>query len=227
MKTKGRRRIRRILVICVVLGVFGILLLLGINGYVKLVTMKRILTLEKANQLEYVDCILILGAGVWTNNEPSPMLQDRLDTGIQLYHDGVSDKLLMSGDHGRKDYDEVNVMKQYAIDAGVPSEDIFMDHAGFSTYESLYRARDVFEVKKVVVITQKYHMYRALYDGKGLGLEVYGVASDPRRYAGQAKRDAREVLARIKDFIYIIAKPKPTYLGEAIPVNGNGNATND
>jgi vancomycin permeability regulator SanA len=102
-----------------------------------------------------------------------------------------------------------------------------MDHAGFSTYESFYRARDIFKADKMVVITQKYHMYRALYDGKGLGLTVYGVASDPCKYAGQTKRDIREILARAKDFLYVMAKPKPTYLGDVIPVSGNGNITND
>jgi vancomycin permeability regulator SanA len=102
-----------------------------------------------------------------------------------------------------------------------------MDHAGFSTYESLYRARDIFKVKKVIIVTQKYHLSRALYVAQNLGLEAYGVASDPRQYAGQNYREIREVLARIKDFFYVLAKPKPTFLGEAIPVSGNGDLTND
>lgn len=226
-----KHRLRKILVRMILLGgclgIIGVLTLLGMNAYMKGSVRSKILSEEEAIKLEQVDCILVLGAGVWANNTPSPMLKDRLDQGIALYQQGVSDKIIMSGDHGRTQYDEVNVMKQYAIERGIPSEHIFMDHAGFSTYESMYRARDIFQVKKMIVITQKYHMYRALYDGQGLGLAVYGVSSDPRRYAGASYREMREVLARCKDFLYILFKPKPTYLGETIPVSGNGNLTND
>ena len=172
------------------------------------------------------DCILVLGCGV-NGDTPSHMLEDRLLQGIELYHAGVSDKMLMSGDHGTEQYDEVNVMKDFAIERDVKSSDIFMDHAGFSTYESMYRARDIFKAEKILIVTQGYHLYRAIYDARALGLEAYGVASDPRSYAGQLYRDIREILARNKDFVYGIFKPEPTYLGEAIPVWGNGNETND
>ena len=155
------------------------------------------------------------------------MLEDRLNEGIKLYKEGISSKIIMSGDHGRKDYDEVNIMKKYAIEQGVPSEDIFMDHAGFSTYESIYRAREIFKVNKIIIVTQKYHLYRALYIANKLGIETYGVNADPRRYVGAAYREVREILARNKDFIKCIIKPKPTYLGESIPVSGNGDLTND
>ncbi len=205
----------------------GLIMLFGINAYVKGSVKDRILTPQEAEDLDDVDCILILGCGVRSDGTPSGMLSDRLQQGISLYDSGASDRLLMSGDHGREDYDEVNLMKEIAMDSGVPSENIFMDHAGFSTYESMYRARDIFQAKKVLVVTQKYHMYRALYDARRLGLDAYGVASDPRRYGGQKIRDAREMLARVKDVLYTIAKPEPTYLGDAIPVNGNGDATND
>jgi vancomycin permeability regulator SanA len=155
------------------------------------------------------------------------MLKDRLDQGVQLYQQKASQKLLMSGDHGQADYDEVNAMKQYAIESGIPSEDIFMDHAGFSTYESMYRARDVFCAKKVIIVTQGYHLYRALYVAKTLGLDAYGVAAQSPPYTGQGYRDFRELLARNKDFFYAVLRPEPSFLGEAIPVSGNGNLTND
>ncbi len=131
----------------------------------------------------------------------------------------------MSGDHGEKDYDEVNVMRTYAEEDGIPTEHIFMDHAGFSTYESMYRARDIFCAKKIVIVTQGYHLSRAVYIARSLGLEAYGVASDYQTFAGQKIRDIREVLAREKDFLYTIFKPKPTYLGEQIPLSGSGIAT--
>lgn len=133
----------------------------------------------------------------------------------------------MSGDHGKDDYNEVGVMKQFAIDKGIPSNDIFMDHAGFSTYESLYRAKEIFQAKKVIIVTQDYHLYRALYIANQLGIEAVGVSSNPRDYSGQAMRDVREVAARCKDFLTCIFKPEPTYLGDAFPVNGNGDDTND
>ena len=155
------------------------------------------------------------------------MLEDRLLEGIKLYQNSVSDKIIMSGDHGRREYDEVNIMKNYAIEKGILSENIFMDHAGFSTYESIYRAKDIFEAKKVVIVTQEYHLYRALYIANQLGLEAYGVGADPRQYVGATYRELREILARDKDFIKCIFKPEPTYLGDTIPVSGNGDITND
>ena len=125
------------------------------------------------------------------------------------------------------DYNEVETMKQYAIDEGIESENIFMDHAGFSTYESIYRAKEVFGVKKMAIITQEYHLYRALYIAEQLGIEAYGVASDYHTYVGQSMRDLREVLARAKDFVTTIVKPEPTYLGDFIDIHGDGNVTND
>lgn len=219
--------ILRIVVIMIGCGMLSIILLTLLNLYMKTSVRSQLLTADEAAELEGVDCILVLGAGVWSDNRPSAMLEDRLLVGYELYLKGVSNRLLMSGDHGRKDYDEVNVMKQFAIEAGIPSTDIFMDHAGFSTYESMYRARDVFQADKLVIVTQKYHLYRALYIAKSLGIDAYGVASDPRVYAGQNYREFREVLARAKDFFYSLLEPKPTYLGETIPVSGNGDITND
>ena len=155
------------------------------------------------------------------------MLEDRLLQGIELYNNNVSTKIIMSGDHGREEYDEVNIMKEFAIEKGVPSENIFMDHAGFSTYESIYRAKEIFEADKIVIVTQKYHLYRALHIANSLGIEAYGVGADPRQYVGAMYREIREILARNKDFVKCLFKPEPTYLGETIPVSGNGNATND
>ncbi len=175
---------------------------------------------------EDYDCILVLGCGV-QGTTPSHMLEDRLLQGIELYHSGASEKMIMSGDHGRDHYDEVNVMKDFAVERDVASSDIFMDHAGFSTYESMYRAKEIFQAEKILIVTQKYHLYRAIYNARALGLDAYGVASDPRTYVGQTYRDIREILARNKDFIYSVIKPEPTYLGEAIPVSGNGDVTND
>lgn len=205
----------------------GALAVLGINCFVKSTVSDRIISKTEAARLTDLDCILVLGCGVREDGAPTPMLADRLERAVELYSGGVSGKLLMSGDHGRKTYDEVNVMKQYALDAAIPSGDIFMDHAGFSTYESIYRALAVFEAKIVIIVTQDYHLYRALYLAKCLGLEAYGVGSDQRSYRGQRYREARESMARVKDFFSAIFKPEPTFLGETIPVSGDGDLTND
>jgi len=218
---------RRLLlgILCLVL--LGGITVLGINAHVKHSAADRILSSEEAAELTDVDCIMVLGCQVKDNGKPSDMLADRLRRGIEVYELGAAPKLLMSGDHGQTEYDEVNTMKQVAVDAGIPSSDVFMDHAGFSTYESVYRARDIFEADKIIIVTQEYHLYRALYIAEKLGVEAYGVAADYHTYYGQAMREFREILARNKDFVMTIFKPEPTYLGEAIPVSGDGDLTND
>ena len=217
---------RKVIIFLIIFVIVIVAIAFGINFYVKSSVKSQIITEKEAENLSDVDCILILGAGVW-GDKPSPMLEDRLLEGINLYNNNVSEKIIMSGDHGKEDYDEVNIMKEYAIQKGIPSENIFMDHAGFSTYESIYRAKEIFGAKKMVIVTQKYHLYRALYIANKLGVEAYGVNSDPRKYVGETSREIREILARDKDFVKCIFKPKPTYLGESIPVSGNGDITND
>ncbi len=220
----GRKK-RRILIAAVL---FVVLLCLpfAISGFVCLQTQDRIITADEAAGLN-ADCVLVLGALVHEDGQPSGILEDRLITAIAAYESGASDRLLMSGDHGRADYDEVDAMKAYAVECGVPSSAVFMDHAGFSTYESLYRARDIFQAHRVLIVTQEYHLYRALYVARALGLDAYGLAADIRTYPGMLKFAAREILARDKDFFYALLQPKPTYLGDAIPITGDGDITND
>lgn len=225
MKVSKILKILCVTAVCVF--VLACVAVLGINAHVKHAVSSRIIQSEQAADLLDVDCILVLGCGVRDDGTPSDMLRDRLDRGIELYNLGASAKLLMSGDHGQSEYDEVNVMKQYAIEDGIASSDIFMDHAGFSTYESMYRAKEIFGADKILIVTQEYHLYRALYIATQLGMDAYGVSSDYHVYSGQFLRDGREILARNKDFLMTVVKPKPTYLGEAIPISGNGDLTND
>lgn len=219
------KRKKRILPFLLAAALLVILLPLGVSAYVCASTQDSILSLDDASSID-ADAILVLGARVWDSGKPSGILEDRILTGISAYEAGISDRLLMSGDHGQDEYDEVNAMKTYAIKQGVPSEDIFMDHAGFSTYESLYRARDIFQVKTVVIVTQRYHLYRALYVAKRMGLTAYGIPADLGTYSGMGYYEAREILARLKDFFYTLYMPLPTYLGAQIPISGDGNQTN-
>ena len=165
-------------------------------------------------------CALVLGCAVYSDGEPTPMLRDRLDVGIALYKAGVVPKLLLSGDHGQDEYNEISTMYEYCISQGVADADIFLDHAGFSTYESVYRAQSIFQVERMVVVTQTYHEYRALYIARVLGIDSVGVASDQKSYFGASYREFREVLARDKDYFKSLLRLPPTYGGNAIPITG-------
>ena len=217
---------RILFVLCAFCGIC-LLLLLGVNVYVKAAVKDRIITVEEATKLSDVDCIIVLGAGVYGDDTPTLMLEDRLLRGIELYYMGCAPKLLMSGDHGDLYYDEVNVMKKYAVEKGVTSSDVFMDHAGFSTYESMYRARKIFGTDKVIIVTQRYHLSRALYVAKAMDIDAYGVAAEDINYGGQYSRDVREFFARGKDFLTSIFKPKPSVMGDMIDITGDGDITND
>ncbi len=224
---KLKKMIIKILCWIIFFCIVGILIVTGINLYMKGCVSQNILTVDEAKELN-ADCIIVLGAGVRESGKPSWMLEDRIIIGEQLYFNGAASKLLMSGDHGRDNYDEVNTMKSYAIEDGIPSEDIFMDHAGFETYDSIYRAKEIFGAQKVVIVSQKYHLYRALYIAEQLGLDAYGVSSDLRSYSNkQYYRIAREWLARVKSFGKCIVKAEPKYLGDSIDLSGSGDVTND
>ena len=175
-----------------------------------------------AAQLGDIDCILVLGCHV-----RSQYLADRLTTAFGLYDMGASPKLLMTGDHGREVYDEVNFMLDRAEEHGIERKDVFTDHAGFSTYESIYRAKEIFGAERIIIVTQEYHLYRALYLAEKLGIEAYGVSASLHGYGSQDYQDMRESLARMKDFFYALIKPEPTFLGESIPISGDAYPSHD
>ena len=213
----------------VIFVVLGIVLLIGIAAvslsvYMVRATEKSIFTAETFKSEKKADCILILGAGV-KDGKPKPMLRDRLLTGIELYKSGAADKIIMSGDHGRADYDEVNVMRAFALEQGVRAEDIFLDHAGFSTYDSVYRAKNIFGAENIIIVSQKYHLYRALYISEKLDVKAAGVSANLNTYGGQLKRDIREIIARDKDFFKCIVKPEAEIMGDKIPLDGDGSIT--
>jgi len=169
-----------------------------------------------------VDAIIVPGAKVY-GDSVSVVLAKRLDEGVRLYKGGLAKKIIVTGDHGTIAYDEVNAMRDYLTRRGVAKEDVFMDHAGFDTYSSMYRAKEVFKVKSTVVTSQNYHNVRAIYIGRKLGIEVY--ASDAEDvYIGRLA-PYREYAARVKAFFEVMIKKEPKYLGEPIPVSGSGLAT--
>ena len=224
MKNESKRKAGRIIKIAVVTLVIIVILPFAANAAMTGVYGKLI---DTAPDNEKFDCILILGAKVFSDGSVSAMLADRLDRGIELYFAGVSGKILVSGDHGTEGYDEVNAMKEYCVQRGVPSEDVFMDHAGFSTYDSVVRAKKVFLCESVMIVTQKYHLFRALYIASSIGLHAYGASAAPAVYAGNKYREAREFAARIKDIGSVVFNVSPAYLGDPVPINDDGNVTND
>lgn len=227
LKSRSGRRFRLVIRLAAIL-LGAVLISAGLINIMMTATgSPKIFKSVDSIDFEGADCILVLGAGVREDGTPSHMLEDRLKTAIAIYNSGLCKTLLMSGDHGQAEYDEVNCMKKYALENGIPADSIFLDHAGFSTYDSIYRAREVFGAGKVIIVSQRYHLYRSLYLAQSLGLEAIGVDAELRTYVGQAWRDTREVAARVKDYFYGIFKPKPTYLGDRIDLKGNAQVTWD
>lgn len=218
-KNKSKNRNKKLLIFFLIL--FGAALLsaayvLTVNRVIIKSTEDKILSSDEVD--DEADCILILGAGIKKDGTPSDMLRDRLMRGIELYNNGAAPIILVSGDNSRTDYDEVGTMENFLIENGVPADVIVKDHAGFSTYESLYRAKEIFCAEKIIIVTQKYHLYRSLFVAEKLGLEAVGVDADLHTYRGQTYRELREILARNKDLIYTLYMPLPKCLGEKIPI---------
>ena len=203
-----------------------LLFIIVVNLY-EIFSSKNQILEDENTKIENIDCLLVLGAGIINNERPTLMLKDRLDKSIELYKKGIAPKIIMSGDHSSVNHNEVIIMKNYAIERGVPSEDIFMDHAGFCTYDSIYRAKEIFGVKNMIIVTQKYHLYRSIFIANFLGVKSYGIKSDARKYTKMPYHLIREMLARCKNFLKCIFRMKPKYLGERISLKQSGDVTND
>jgi SanA protein len=169
------------------------------------------------------EAALVLGAQVYTNGKPSIMLADRVHAAEALYRAGKVSKILVSGDHGRWSYDEPGTMRRMLLADGIPARDIFTDHAGFDTWDSAQRARRVFDVRSAVVVTQGFHMARALFDARRAGLHVTGFIADRRDYGRvMDKLVVREVVARVKALGEAVVGAGPKFLGAQIPITGDG-----
>lgn len=163
---------------------------------------------------------LIPGAAILANGQPSPIFLDRVNMAINLYEAGKVSKILVSGDNSTVTHNEVNPVRDYLLSKGIPSEDIFLDHAGFDTYSSMYRARDIFGVTSMLITSQSFHLPRAVFIARELGIQAYGVRSDagPVSYWNYV----REVFADEKAVYDLVFHTKPKYLGDKIPITGDG-----
>lgn len=177
---------------------------------------------QKSGDIPKTQAVLILGASVFADGRLSDMLKDRADTAMELYRAGKAEKILASGDHGVLKYDETNAMKKYLLSQGIPSEDVFLDYAGFDTYDSVYRAKEIFGAKSLIISTQDFHLPRAVYIAKNLGIDVYGISADKHAYGGIEKNRLREIFAKVKAFLDVNFHAKPEFLGKQIPLEGDG-----
>lgn len=197
------------------------------------VVMINIIIVKKSEKMIYENiadlpekqAVIVLGAYV-RGESLSPVLHDRVESGVEIYSANKAPKILLSGDHGRTDYDEVNGMRKYIIEThpNVNLEDIFMDHAGFDTYDTMYRAKEVFGVESAIIVTQDFHINRAVYIANALGIDVVGYSVSEEKYPERVrlKWQSREYLSRVKAFGDIILNSKSKYLGENIPITDNG-----
>lgn len=199
-----------------------IFIVLGLNYYVK--STSTSFCYKDITLVPKTSVGIIFGAGI-KGNQPSKYLKDRLDAGIQLYKNQHIQTLLLSGDNGRIDYDELSVMKLYCAQNGVDTNHIFLDYAGFDTYSTLYRAKAIFNVEQAVLVSQNYHLYRAIYIGRALGINCYGYAADRGTYTLKRKNELRESLAITKSVFDVHRGRIPKYLGKVVPITGASNYT--
>ncbi len=230
MKRKGKWTNRRWfrVVIRIMAIVLGILLavsssVLFVYAYISIKGNARTFKIEDLPR--DVDCIIVLGAQILGNRRPSPMLQDRLDGAVELYRAGVSDRILVTGDHREDNYNEPLVMCKYLLAQGIPDEAIFMDHFGLDTYDSMYRAVHVFQVNTAVIATQRFHLQRALYIGDKLGLDCVGYATNPRPYLSTPYMLVRELGARLKAIYETNTDASPGKMSPPFPISGDGRDT--
>jgi SanA protein len=206
-------------------GVSMFLLALIINLYFQRVAKNYIYS--DINKIPFAYTALIPGSLVYGDSSLSLIVRDRVDKAIELYKAGKIKRFLVSGDHGTKKYDEVNCMKRYLKEQGIPEEDIFLDHAGFDTYSSIVRAEKVFDVKDMIIVSQDYHLDRALYIANKKGLTAYGFVADKRKYPGMRIFQLREYLANVKAFFFVLFNLSPHFLGPEIPITGDSKLSYD
>ncbi len=214
-----------ILVVLLVAGV-NACIVFGTSGH-RFDTLDELPAAPAAESGAPYQAVIVLGARVWRDGSPSDILRDRLVTGLDVYRSGRAGKIIVSGDHGRQSYDEVNAMRLWLMEAGVPAEDIFMDHAGFNTYDSMLRASRIFGVRRAVVITQDFHLPRAVWLAQQAGIEAIGLKADRHRYRKEHWNNFRESLARVKAAVDVASGRDPKYLGPAIAIEGDGRQTWD
>lgn len=189
----------------------AVLALVGINAWTVLSVKPHIepTPAAVAESGQTYDCIIVLGASVYADGTLSPILKNRVDAAIELYNQGVAPIIVMSGDGRASNYDEPTTMKEYAINQGVPADAVYCDPGGYHTYDTMWRVHSVFGAQSSVVVTQEYHLYRAVYDARGVGMDAIGAVSDTGTYENQLWYDVRECAGRVQDFFQVLTNAVP------------------
>ena len=194
-------------IIVIILSALAVIAL--INGIVIAASLPYIKSADEV--ADNCESIIIPGSPVY-RDEPKPILKDRLDCGIELIESGKGKTILMTGDGDGKYYNEIKVMVNYAEKNGMPEDIILIDGIGYSTYNSIYNMKQNYDFDKVIIVTQRYHMYRALFIARRMGIDAYGVTCDNNEYEYFFYRHSRETLARVKDFVLAFIQPEPETL---------------
>lgn len=226
--SKPRSLALRVLLALVLLAVLAAAVVVVANAATVLTTRDRVGTVAQiARDLEGdpADAVVVLGASVHADGRPSDILADRLEVAADLYKAGAARAIIVSGDNRDSHYNESDAMKAYCVALGVPSEDVYVDHAGNTTYDSMYRAQAVFGAKRIIVATQAYHLYRAMFIADTLGMEAWGVATDKGAYDNQRAYSIREILARTKDFYAALLHLPVETGGETVSLDESGDLT--
>lgn len=218
------KKIKKFVLPVIILFVLALVIVVVTNSNVTAKAEKAIFT--ELKDVPKAKVAIIFGAGI-NGDQPSRYLKDRLDAGISLYKNYKVDKILLSGDNGRDEYDELTVMKQYCQKNGVDSAKIYIDYAGFDSYSTMYRAKYIFNVDTAILVSQKYHLSRCIYLGDELGVKSFGYSADRGVYPGYRYYAFREKLSVTKAVLDVIRNRKPKYLGKQVDVNGKSNYTKE
>lgn len=215
-----KNKLKKYFKIALYLTIIGLIAVVSVNYYVKSSTKKNIH--HSLKRFPKNDVGIIFGAGI-RGDQPSKYLKDRLDAGILLWKAKRINKILLSGDNGREEYDELTVMKNYCYTHGVDTTKIFIDYAGFDTYSTMYRAKHIFNIKKATLISQEYHLNRAIYIGQKLGIKSVGYSANKGEYSGYKYVCFREYGSVFKSFFDVLRNREPHFLGNPIDINGASN----
>lgn len=213
-----KKKLTNLSLVALVLFLIGTLSIFLLNNKIKRSTQPTIYnTLDKVPNKHTV---IVLGASVKSNGNLSVMLRDRVESALLLYNKGKVKRFLLSGDNGEANYNEPKAMKKYLIERGVNEDHIYLDYAGFDTYDSMYRAKEIFEVDEAIIVTQGFHLPRAVFLAQEMGLNYIGYRGDKRIYQHEDYNIKREFLANVKAYLELAFRKEPTYLGTKIPIKG-------
>jgi SanA protein len=216
-----RKFFKRLIITLLILGAIGAAIIVAFNVWIHAAYASRMYgSVDDVPSEDQPRIAIVLGAGLTRSGEPTPALYDRVATAVELYQRGLVNKLLLTGDNRSVYYNEPEAMRRTAVRLGVPNEDVVLDYAGRRTYDSCYRARDIFGVQRAIIVTQAFHLDRALYLCDAFGIDSLGVAADRRSYTASSQTwwSIREAAATLGAWIDVnLTRPMPI-LGTPLPI---------